>query len=187
MNEESKENSGDEEVKVPSGLSSSTSVDNRTAVRRRPRTVHNKRGIIKGRKRPNTVHSNTGLARERSKFLKAEKREQKIDEELTRKEKKRGRQALQKLEEETRKGVIHGNAKRAFYSRLRTSITSQNKSNLYDSLLMLEVLSDDSDNHFDILHNRLLQAASLTVNSFKGWNLKIWKQIYSVATTIKNL
>ena len=88
MSEESRENSGDEEVKVPSGLSSSTSVDNRTAVRRRPRTVHNKRGIIKGRKRPSTVHSNTGLARERSKFLKAEKREQKIDEELTRKEKK---------------------------------------------------------------------------------------------------
>ena len=185
MNEESKESIGIKEVKVKSDVSSVT-VD-RTTVHRRPKTVHNKRGNIKGRRRPNTVHSNTGLARERSKFLKAEKREQKIDEELTKKEKRRGRQALEKLEEETRKGVIHGNAKRVFYSRLKTSLSSQNKSNLYDSLLLLEVLSDDSDNHFDILHNCLLQAAALIVNSLKDWNLKIWKYIYSVATTIKNL
>ena len=123
----------------------------------RPKSVQHSRASKAQRTRPSTVHSKTGLARERSKFLKAEKREQKIDNDLAKKEKKRGQAAMEKLDMETRSGIIHGNAKRAFYNKLKNKLSEKNKVDVYNALLILEVLSDDVDNHFDILQYRLLQ------------------------------
>ena len=51
----------------------------------RPKSVQHSRTSKAQRTRPSTVHSKTGLARERSKFLKAEKREQKIDNDFSEK------------------------------------------------------------------------------------------------------
>ena len=153
----------------------------------RPKSVQHSRASKAQRTRPSTVHSKTGLARERSKFLKAEKREQKIDNDLAKKEKKRGQAAMEKLDMETRSGIIHGNAKRAFYNKLKNKLSEKNKVDVYNALLILEVLSDDVDNHFDILQYRLLQYAADFINSSKTWSLQMWKHIHSVTISMKNL
>ena len=138
----------------------------------RPKSVQQTRLRKNNKIRPSTVHSKTGLARERSKFLKAEKREHQIDNDLTKKEKKRGHTALTKLDVETRSGVIHGNAKRAFYNKLKEKLSIKNEVDIYDSILVLEILSEDSDNHFDILQHRLLHIATEVINRSKTWSLQ---------------
>jgi len=153
----------------------------------RPKSVQNARTRKTQRMRPNTVHSKTGLARERSRYLKAEIRERNIDNNLSRKEKKRGHAAYEKLDAVTRSAIIHGNIKRAFYNNIKEKLTLTNKTDLYDSLLILEVLSDDSNNHFDILQYRILSSAAEVINQVKTWNLQMWKHIHTVSTTIRNL
>ncbi len=153
----------------------------------RPKSVQTTRARRAQGMRPNTVHSKTGLARERSRYLKAEIREQKIDNDLTKKEKKRGHTAYEKLDVDARNATIHGNIKRAFYNKLKEKLSVINKTDLYDSLLLLEVLSDDTNNHFDILQYRILSSAAEIINQRNKWNLQTWKHIHSVSTTIKNL
>ena len=131
------------------------------------------------------------LARDRSAFLKLKKSDIAINRNMSLKEKKSGTKMMSFLQDKAEKSVKYGSARRVLFNNIRMRLSDQSLAfkERYKTALCLEVLSDESENHFDIIERKLVLEASKFVEEISEhtWNLASWKLMLTVSVTINNI